>query len=287
MEKHCIEMPCNLLALVGEADYGLAVRPMIHCDRTAPFHVMIYLLKGGMEIMEDGVPYELKPGTLFFLKSGVHHWGEKPFLSGTSWYYVHFYADAPKEAMPCYREKPVLGEKVFLSGTENECFLTLPKMLHLTSKNAIKRKTEQLIACHNGGDMIGSSLLLWEIFKECTITEENGQKGRTEDKVEALIRFLRAHFTENITAQDIEAVSGLSYKYIGMLLKERTGMTIREYQLMLKIKRAQMLLCSTELSVAAIAAETGFYDAFYFSRVFKRERKISPAEFRKTYVPRI
>lgn len=286
MEKHCVEMPCNSLPLVGEADYGLAVRPMIHCDRRAPFHVMIYLLKGGMEIMEDGVPYELRPGTLFFLKSGVHHWGEKPFLNGTSWYYVHFYADAPDGAMQRYVSQPVLGGKVFLSGTENRSFLPLPKMLHLGAQNLIKKKIEQLIECHNGGDMTGSSLLLWEIFRECMKQDEDAEDDG-KDKVETLMRFLRAHFAEEVTAGELEAATGLSYKYMGTLLKARTGMTIREYQLMLKLKKAEALLCGTELSMAEIAAETGFYDAFYFSRVFKRERGIAPTEFRRTYVPRI
>lgn len=92
---HNVRIPCNCLPLVGEADYGRALRTMIHCDRTAPFHVMIYLLKGGMEIVEDGVCHKLTPGTLFFLKSGVHHWGEKPFLNGSAWYYVHFLQRSP------------------------------------------------------------------------------------------------------------------------------------------------------------------------------------------------
>lgn len=287
MEKHVIGIPCNSLPLVGEADYGLAVRPMIHCDRTAPFHVMIYLIKGGMEIMEDGVCHELTPGTLFFLKSGVHHWGEKPFLAGTSWYYVHFYTSEPDAGMHPFHPLSARGEKVFLSGNENECFLTLPKILYFPPQNSIRKKTEQLIERHNAGDMIGSSLLLWEIFRECVADTEDTENDGTEDKVEAIIRYLRAHFSENITARELEAAAGLSYKYVGTLFKERTGMTIREYQLMLKLKKAETLLCGTEMTMGEIAAETGFYDAFYFSRVFKREKGISPSGFRENYVPRI
>ena len=69
VEDNCCEIPLNSMPLVGEADYGLSVNPMIHCDRVADFNVMIYLLQGEMEIVEDGISYQLEPGTLFFLKN--------------------------------------------------------------------------------------------------------------------------------------------------------------------------------------------------------------------------
>ena len=67
----------------------------------------------------------------------------------------------------------------------------------------------------------------------------------------------------------------------------KTGMTIKEYQLMLRMRKAERLLCETEMSVAEIASETGFYDTFYFSKIFKRKNEISPLKFRNVYVPRI
>ena len=282
---HNVRIPCNCLPLVGEADYGRALRTMIHCDRTAPFHVMIYLLKGGMEIVEDGVCHKLTPGTLFFLKSGVHHWGEKPFLNGSAWYYVHFFAKEPAEDAAPYR--PILHpeQRVVLQGRENEGCLVLPKMLKLPAQNSIRQKTERLIESHNSGDMIGSSLFLWEIFKDCAAGEQNEGKG--VGRTEQMLTYLKAHYAEDVSAKELEELTGLSYKYAATLFKEQTGMTVSEYRMMLRIRRAETLLCATEMSVGEIAAQTGFYDAFYFSRIFKRERGVSPSVFRRTYVPGI
>ena len=90
MDKHLLRIPCNAMPFVCEAAYSINRGVMYHADRTAPFHVAIYLLRGSMEIIEDGISYRLKPDQLFFLKSGVHCWGEKPFEQGAAWVYANF-----------------------------------------------------------------------------------------------------------------------------------------------------------------------------------------------------
>jgi transcriptional regulator GlxA family with amidase domain len=55
-----------------------------------------------------------------------------------------------------------------------------------------------------------------------------------------------------------------------------------EYQIALRIRRAMNLLGSSELSVAQIAAETGFESHAYFSRFFRKETGISPIEYRRS-----
>ena len=75
--EHLLKIPCTAMPFVSEADYSVTLAPMIHADRTAPFHVAIYLLQGSMEIIEDGIPYRIMPDQVFFLKSGIHHYGKE------------------------------------------------------------------------------------------------------------------------------------------------------------------------------------------------------------------
>ena len=91
MDTQTLKIPCNAMPFVCEADYSVTLGQMIHADRVAPFHVAIYLLRGSMEIIEDGIRYELMPHQLFFLKSGVHHWGEKQLVDGYCLYYGKFF----------------------------------------------------------------------------------------------------------------------------------------------------------------------------------------------------
>lgn len=288
---HLCRIPCNSLPLVGEADFGLSLKPMVHCDRIAEFNVLIYVLKGGMQIVEDGTIYELSPHTLFFLKSGVHHWGEKPFESGTAWYYIHFYNNEPPSNMPQLKNNRIYGGPKYLSPSDFNCYITIPKLLNLPVGNEFEKEIEKLIDLFKSAvatDMIRANVMLWEILLHSfDIAQGKVESSKEDRRTQRVIDFLEQHYCRNFTAEELEKAVGLTYKYIGTLFKLKTGMTIKEYQSMLRIRKAERLLCETEMSVAEIASETGFYDTFYFSKVFKRKNEISPQKFRNVYLPRI
>lgn len=283
---HTIRITCNALPLVGEADFGLAIKPVLHRDRTAPFHVLIYILKGRMEIIEDGVPYDLTPGTLFFLKSGVHHWGEKPFETGTAWYYVHFYADEPSKDTEPFLSPKVPGGRYSVSPDVYNRYASLPKLARLPLENELELNIAKLIRLFLEGDVLKSSLALFDILLHTMKLDGRGADAKGEDKrVQAVIAYLERHFNQAVTSLDLEKETGFTGKYIGTLFKKKTGMTIKAYQIMLQINKATGLLRETDLSLSEIASQTGFYDAFYFSKMFKRYKGVSPKMFRDTYVP--
>ena len=65
--EHLLKIPCTSMPFVCEADYSVTLTPMIHMDRTAPFHVAIYLFK------ERGKGVKLNERLLFnhFFNSGA------------------------------------------------------------------------------------------------------------------------------------------------------------------------------------------------------------------------
>lgn len=291
MKQHLCTVPCNALPLVGEADFGLCLKPIAHCDRIADFNVLIYLLKGSMEIIEDHVTYTLTPGTLFFLKSGIHHWGSKPFEANTAWYYIHFYTSPLTDSMVPLQNTSSYADKKYLSPEDFNCAMVLPKCLQLPLGNTLEKQIEKLISLYTSPhsiDLIRTNLALWEILLHSfELGQGKVEEGLENKRTRLVIDFLEQNFNKHFTPEALSSALGLSYKHIGVLFKKHTGMTIKEYQLMLRLKYAVKLLCETQLSIAEIAAEAGFYDAFYFSKVFKREKGISPLKFRTTYVPKI
>lgn len=62
---------------VSICNHLIAHKPFFHKDRIAPFHVLIYVVKGTIYVTEDEIDYEIHPGELIFLKSGVRHYGKK------------------------------------------------------------------------------------------------------------------------------------------------------------------------------------------------------------------
>ena len=284
--EHLLKIPCTSMPFVCEADYSVTLTPMIHVDRTAPFHVAIYLLQGSMEIIEDGIPYRIMPDQVFFLKSGIHHWGNKSFEIGSSWYYAHFYCDAPSSCMEELPRGIYYDERVSLKPSEKDrYFITLPKLINCEEKTQIKRNFEKMIEAHIHGNIPQTSIRLWQIFLECA---QNAQDDKVSNGyVEQIQNYVRPHYIDGFTSVQIQEACGLSYKYAGTLFKEVTGQTIKEYQCTLRLRKAEQLLKETNKSIAEIAQLTGFSDVFYFSKIFHRKKGCPPGEYRKTYIPGI
>ena len=284
--EHLLKIPCTAMPFVSEADYSVTLAPMIHADRTAPFHVAIYLLQGSMEIIEDGIPYRIMPDQIFFLKSGIHHWGNKSFEIGSSWYYAHFYCDAPSSCMEELPRGIYYDERISLKPSEKDrYFITLPKLINCEEKTQIKRNFEKMIEAHIHGNIPQTSIRLWQIFLECA---QNAQDDKMSNGyAEQIQNYVRQHYIDGFTSAQIQEACGLSYKYAGTLFKEVTGQTIKEYQCTLRLRKAEQLLKETNKSIAEIAQLTGFSDVFYFSKIFHRKKGCPPGEYRKTYIPGI
>lgn len=285
MNNHLLKIPCNAMPFVCEADYSINLGTMVHADRTAPFHVAIYLLQGSMEIIEDGICYRIMPHQLFFLKSGVHHWGEKPFEQGSSWYYAHFYCEEPQEHMGELPENVFYDTKVCLDRTANEKYIVIPKLTDCTGIDRIKDYFEKLIEAHVHGNIPQTSIRLWQIFLEST--QKVGEKNVESDYVRQIQKYINMHYIDGFSSEDIEKVCGLSYKYAGTLFKNATGQTIKEYQNALRLHMAEQLLATTDRPITEIARQTGYSDVFYFSKIFHREKGCTPRDYRKEYIPRI
>lgn len=284
--EHLLKIPCTAMPFVSEADYSVTLAPMIHADRTAPFHVAIYLLQGSMEIIEDGIPYRIMPDQVFFLKSGIHHWGNRSFEIGSSWYYAHFYCDAPSSCMEELPRGIYYDERISLKPSEKDrYFITLPKLINCEEKTQIKRNFEKMIEAHIHGNIPQTSIRLWQIFLECA---QNAQDDKVSNGyAEQIQNYVRQHYIDGFTSAQIQEACGLSYKYAGTLFKEVTGQTIKEYQCALRLRKAEQLLKETNKSITEIAQLTGFSDVFYFSKIFHRKKGCPPGEYRKTYIPGI
>lgn len=285
---HLCRIPCRCLPLICEADSGFTPRPVVHCDRTADFNVLIYLKAGKMEIIEDHTVYTLTPGTLFFLKHHVHHWGISPFEKNTSWLYVHFYTDDISPDMPELEPSKVLPLRRDLPESYYDRYIRLPKIVRFSDNSAVPEMLENIITLFNARsnrDAFTANIRLMDFFIHCSSLSVGSHSPAGH--ADAVMRFIETHACRSFAAEELEKAVGLSYKYAGTLFKNTFGTTIREYQHTLRIKLACRLLLETDMPVSLIAEKTGYYDSFHFSRVFKQFKGTSPQNYRKTSAPNI
>ncbi|ACL21992.1 two component transcriptional regulator, AraC family [Desulfitobacterium hafniense DCB-2] len=70
-------------------------------------------------------------------------------------------------------------------------------------------------------------------------------------------------------------------KYLGALFKKETGRSFVDYVTFARMERAKMLLRNPTLKVYEVAAQLGYDDVDYFSKVFKKLTAESPSIYRE------
>lgn len=111
--------------------------------------------------------------------------------------------------------------------------------------------------------------------------ESKGNKlSRDEKLVEQIRVYIDAHYQHKLTIQDIADHVHLSVNHIAGLFKKETGQTIFDYITSVRISTAKQLLDNPIYKIYEIADRTGYPDANYFTKVFKKYTGLSPKEYR-------
>lgn len=108
----------------------------------------------------------------------------------------------------------------------------------------------------------------------------NEKKQDEKDLISNTILFMRSKLAEKLTLEDLAMMNKLSASHFSLLFKKGTGMSPLDYFIHLKLQQACLLLLTSEIKVKRIAADLGYDDPYYFSRLFKKYIKISPLQYR-------
>ena len=107
------------------------------------------------------------------------------------------------------------------------------------------------------------------------------ERGTRRRLLPKSIAYIREHFTEEIDKAALAAMDGLGQSRYHSLFRRVMGRTPAAYITYLRINKARSLLLDLDLPIADVAAECGYADPLYFSRVFRRETGVSPSEYRR------
>ena len=74
---------------------------------------------------------------------------------------------------------------------------------------------------------------------------------------------------------------GFNSSYLSVLIKKELGLPFQDYLIQERMKRAKLLLLTTDLKVYEIAEQVGFEDMNYFSQRFKQVVGVTPRQYKK------
>lgn len=160
-------------------------------------------------------------------------------------------------------------------------FLLKPVDFHdieYTVRRAIEKikQDEQEDKYREIGKYLSSETPMGELLNRESVSKTPDDKSI----IRSVKEYIEKHYNEEINRQDMERLTHLNQDYLNRLFKESTGHSLMEYTQVYRISVAKYMLLHTNLSISNIALQTGHNSPSYFSEVFKKWEKISPAEFR-------
>lgn len=108
-------------------------------------------------------------------------------------------------------------------------------------------------------------------------------KGADQPEVYRVIEYVKAHYHEPISLQQLADQLFLSPNYLCNIFKHRTGMTIFEFIKLYRIETAKVLLETTTFRVYEIAEQIGFNNSSYLCRVFKEVTGININAYKRLH----
>lgn len=101
-------------------------------------------------------------------------------------------------------------------------------------------------------------------------------------KIAHAVSYIQSHFRDEMSVEQLASAALMSRHHFSRLFKEETGLSIGNYLRHLRIRKSQIMLAHTKMSVKEIGGLVGYNDYNYFIRVFHKETGITPSHYRQS-----
>lgn len=271
----------------GEADYPFRFYKEdvwefdFHCIdwHWHPEVEIVYAEKGDIECFVGTEQFTLAQGCGLFVNSGVlHRYEARESVFMPNIVFAPELLGATSGRIYRKYVNPVVESElvcILLSPSVDWQRKILQQLLHIFNLQETNACTEM--------QTVASLLELWRelfLFAEAKCELKTGDKGRRA-QLQVMMQFIHANYKKPIALKDIAECVHISESRALQLFRQGIRLSPVAYLIQYRLKRAADLLASTDKAVAAIAFETGFSDAGYFCRTFRKHYHQTAAEYRR------
>ena len=154
-------------------------------------------------------------------------------------------------------------------------------MEQLDSSGEQERKARYLLSmAYTLGDYARTFESVFSSMMGCIIENARNQSVRPVRLAEA---YIERHYAEPLSLDIVAQEVNLSPAYFSTVFKKETGSSFVDYIAEFRVKKAKELLKGSSFNINQVATAVGFYDARYFSRLFKKITGMTPVEYRKVF----
>ncbi len=250
----------------------------IHTPHKHDFYLAVLFTKGKGVHEIDFVSYEVKPGSVFLMKPGqTHNW----FLSKDSYGYFFFHS---KDFYDLHFNSPKVDELPFFSSFQTTPFLQIKKKKQKAIEVLFELVLEEYKIKKNLWEQ-KILLLIAEVYVELSRAYAPAKLTQGSQiylsKFRGFEKLVDEKYKHLKSPKEYASLLNISERHLNRICKiciNKTSTDIISDRVVLEAKR---LLINANLSVSEIAAELGYFDSSYFTRLFRTKCKKTPVMFRK------
>jgi iron complex transport system substrate-binding protein len=118
---------------------------------------------------------------------------------------------------------------------------------------------------------------VYEQFRQLLLTDP---EASAPDLATHIAQYIHVHYRETISMEMMASLFHYSAHYLSRVFKRKYKCSPIEYLIQTRMNRAKFLLNETDVTVRDIADSVGYTDMYYFSRLFKKQTGVTPAQFK-------
>lgn len=184
-------------------------------------------------------------------------------------YWVHFTGSNVKNILLKYGIP--LDKPVFYSG------------VYAAYAYLFKEMINELQTCYTGFEEL-LAMYLQQIFIRIQRVRQEQKPNistRIQEEMENARQYFNEHYNEQISIEDYARSRNMSVSWFQRSFKQIVKHSPMQYILAVRMNNAASLLDSTDYSMTEISTIVGYENPLYFSRLFKKQKGVSPSEYRK------
>lgn len=244
----------------------------------------LYADSGSLDYKTSGEMHHLSRGEIIFHRPGVLH---GTFCDGEhSASFFNMIFSSKSRAMKCFEERPIRVPLDLIPLLDS--IIKESERTYFVSRDILQKR----IDAPDDGEQIVQSLtelfllrLRRHILKKNDISSHSGLRAENfEFSTDEIVKYLSENITSNISLDKLAEHFHFGKTYLCVQFKKKTGKSIIDYFLDIKISKSKTLLRETKDTIAQISDMLGFGSPEYFSRIFKKRTGYSPTEFRNMLI---
>ncbi len=187
----------------------------------------------------------------------------------------------------CRRAELQVPDEVAVIGVDNDpylCNLCTPPLSSI-DVNPSRIGYEAASVLHRAikGESVSKEAVLLGPPRGVAARQSTDMLSVEDEDVASAIRFVREHAVDGIQVQDVLKRVNRSPSTLERRIKKILGRTIKAEITRVRLARAKLLLCETELSISKIALRTGFSEPKYFCDVFRKNEAMTATAYRNKF----